>query len=106
MGYFNAKVGLRNNRENSMGKFGIGKRNERGDRLVDFAITQRLYIMNTFFQKKENKKWTWRSPNGVVKNVIDFIMANDKRIFKDVTVLNTFNTGVITGWSEGRLKLP
>lgn len=105
MGDFNAKVGLGKNGEHSLGRFGIGERNERGERLVDFAVNQRLYIMNTFFQKKENKKWTWRSPNGEIKNEIDFIMANDKRIFKDVTVINRFNTGSDHRLVRGEIKI-
>ena len=88
MGDFNAKVGLRKAGELSVGKFGIDRRNDRGDMLVEFAEKNNLKIMNTFFLKKINRKWTWRSPNGETKNEIDFILSDKKHIIKDVTVLN------------------
>lgn len=49
--------------------------------------------MNTFFKKKHQRKWTWRSSEGRVKNEIDFIMTDKKRIFRDVSVINRFNIG-------------
>lgn len=61
--------------------------------LVNFAEHHRLVIGNTLFQKKENRKWTWISPNATTKNEIDFILSNKKRIIKDVSVINRFNTG-------------
>ena len=38
-GDFNAKIGTKTKEEDakSMGAFGIGERNERGDRLIEFA---------------------------------------------------------------------
>jgi len=76
-----------------MGKFGVGERNDRGDRLLEFADSRGFKIMNTFFKKKASRKWTWRSPNGTTKNEIDFILTNKPTIVKDVSVLNRFNTG-------------
>ena len=35
----------------SMGAFRIGERNERGDRLIEFAEEHKLIIANTLFQK-------------------------------------------------------
>ena len=38
MGDFNAKVGSKgHNQDRTLGNFGIGQRNERGDRLVEFT---------------------------------------------------------------------
>ena len=88
IGDFNAKVGQKRRGELAMGNFGIGSRNNRGDMLVEFAERNNLKIMNTFFNKKENRKWTWRSPNGETKNEIDFILSEKASIIKDVTVLN------------------
>ena len=49
MGDFNAKVG--NMKEFSItGKYGIGVRNERGNRLVEFCKGKELTIMNTMYQ--------------------------------------------------------
>ncbi|KAK8777926.1 hypothetical protein V5799_020732 [Amblyomma americanum] len=43
--------------------------------------------MNTFFRKRENRKWTWKSPNGEIKNEIDFILCAKTGIIQDVAVL-------------------
>lgn len=34
--------------------------------------------MNTFFQKRLGRKWTWRSRNGDIKNKIDFVISDHK----------------------------
>ena len=74
MGDFNAKVGRKIAGKSCMGKFGIGERNDRI--LVNFAERYDFRIMNTFFQKRDGRKWTWRSPNGAIKNEIDFIIGD------------------------------
>ncbi|XP_063957603.1 craniofacial development protein 2-like [Lytechinus pictus] len=92
MGDFNAKVGkMEDNSEVMLGKFGT--RNDRGDRLLEFALSRGLEVMTSFFKKKEHRKWTWQSPNGTTRNEIDFILTNRPDIVKDVSVLNRFNTG-------------
>ena len=59
MGDFNAKIGTRNQgEENVMGKFGFGTRNERGQRLIEFALGSKLFIANSKFKKNINRKWT------------------------------------------------
>ena len=74
MGDFNAKLGRgRKPGEKFMGGFGIGVRNERGDRLATMAEINRLYFSNTWFRKKANRRWTWIAPNARAKNEIDFI---------------------------------
>ena len=93
IGDFNAKVGQKVAGETVLGNFGVGNRNSRGDTLVEFAERNRLNIMNTFFQKRESRKWTWRGPNGTTKNEIDFILTDKPKIVKDVSVLNKVNTG-------------
>ncbi|XP_072021774.1 craniofacial development protein 2-like [Amphiura filiformis] len=55
MGDFNTKVGKKtNSNETMLGKYGVGERNERGDRLLEFTESKNLKIMNTFFKKKES----------------------------------------------------
>ena len=65
MGDFNAKVGGQTNTsERATGCFGLGQRNERGDTIVvEWATSNILKIMNTQFQKKAGRRWTWRSPD-------------------------------------------
>ena len=49
--------------------------------------------MNTFFQKPLKRKWTWKAPNGTVKNEIDYVMATRSDIVKDVKVITKANVG-------------
>ena len=49
--------------------------------------------MNTQFQKKAGRRWTWRSPDGNTKNEIDYIMTDKPSMVTDVTVMNRVNTG-------------
>jgi len=89
LGDFNAKIGMRMKGESAiMGKYGIGIRNERGDRLIEFAASRQLYIANAKFPKKATRKWTWRSPDGKTKNEIDYIMTTREDTIKEVTVIN------------------
>jgi len=77
MGDFNAKVGrLTTQREPCIGQHGLGTRNERGQMLVDFATSINMVIQNACFKKKENSKWTWRSPNGEIYNEIDYFICS------------------------------
>ena len=45
------------------------------------------------FQKKAGRRWTWKSPNGVTKTEIDYILTNRPDIVTDVTVINQVNIG-------------
>ena len=49
--------------------------------------------MNTHFQKKAGRRWTWRSPDGNTKNEIDYIMTDTPSMVTDVTVINRVNIG-------------
>lgn len=93
MGDFNGQIGKRNNfgEEYTIGLYGSGKRTNNGERLVTFALQHKLSILNSFFKKKKNKKWTWTSPNGIHKNEIDFVMSNNPKFFKDVSIIHNLN---------------
>lgn len=91
MGDFNAKIGRTLESEEYVGKYGLGRKNERGHALVNFLEQKKLYAANTFFQKKNQRLWTWRSPGGETTNQIDFILGNKKYIFQDVDVINKRN---------------
>ena len=93
MGDFNAKVGPGEIKETCTGSYGIGTRNRRGDMQVEFAERYKFKIMNTFFKKQLNRQWTWTSPNGAMKNEIDYIMTDRPDIFLDISVINSLNTG-------------
>src|SRR5215469_6130540 len=54
MGDFNSHIGVnREGVETVIGAFGVGERNAEGERLLDFAVENRLSVMNTFYKHKE-----------------------------------------------------
>ena len=74
-----------------MGKFGYGEENDRGERLINFCLTNNLMIMNTVFkQTRAKRKWTWQSPDGKVKNMIDFILVS-RRWKSSITTCRSFS---------------
>lgn len=67
-GNFNAKVGTKSEKmEIALGEFGLGNRNQRGETLINFLLENNLYLINSFFYKKPNKRWTWKSPDNRTK---------------------------------------
>ena len=46
------------------GKFGLGIRNEAGQRLIEFCQEHALVIANTLFQQHKRRLYTWTSPDG------------------------------------------
>lgn len=91
---FNCKIGSQISEiEEYVGEHGLGIRNHRGSMMVNFLEEQHLYNANTFFEKRSNRKWTWRSPDGNTRNQIDYILTNNIHMIHDVDVLNRFNTG-------------
>ena len=75
MGDWNAKVGQEKTGK-TVGSFGLGMRNNRGDRLVDWCIEHRMVITNTWF-KVHPRRYTWTQPGDPEKNQIDFILINE-----------------------------
>ena len=61
-----------------MGRYGYGDRNEHGERLLEFATAHNLYVCNSRFQQKPSRKWTWASPDGIHKNMIDLILIQQR----------------------------
>ena len=49
--------------------------------------------MNTQFQKKAGRRWTWKSPDGHIRNEIDYIMTDKPSMVTDVTVINRIDIG-------------
>ena len=45
-------------------KFGLGIRNEAGQRLIEFCQENALVIANTLFQQHKRTLYTWTSPYG------------------------------------------
>ena len=45
-------------------RFGLGIRNEAGQRLIEFCQENALVITNTLFQQHKRRLYTWTSPDG------------------------------------------
>ena len=63
IGDWNAKVGSQET-PGVTGKFGLGVRNEAGQRLIEFCQEKALVIANTLFQQHKRRLYTWTSPDG------------------------------------------
>ncbi|VDP10233.1 unnamed protein product [Soboliphyme baturini] len=76
MGDFSANVGG----ERAGEKFGgTVEQNEPEDRLVTMAETKHLYIDNSRFKEKTNKKCASIAPNTVTESEIDVALFNNRR---------------------------
>ena len=63
VGDWNAKVGSQET-PGVTGKFGLGIRNEAGQRLIEFCQENTLVIANTLFQQHKRRLYSWISPDG------------------------------------------
>ena len=77
MGDMNAKVG-KEEEYPTTGKYGLGKKNERGMMLVEFCKGEDLVITNTMFKHHVKNLYTWKSPGDLHRNQIDYIMINQR----------------------------
>jgi len=60
------------------GKFGLGIRNEAGQRLIELCQENALVIANTLFQQHRRRLYTWTSPDGQYQNQIDYILCSQR----------------------------
>ena len=71
LGDWNAKVRSQET-PGVTGKFGLGIRNEAGQRLIEFCQENTLVIENTLFQHHKRRLYTWTSPDGQQQNHTDY----------------------------------
>ena len=64
---FNSKVGSERTK-NVIEPFGIGKENDRSDRLIEFHKEHNFTVMNTWFRNHPRRSWTWKSPGDRTRN--------------------------------------
>ena len=80
-GGFNAKIGDTNadtHMRSLVGPYGLGIRNERGERLLEFCVDNDMTVCNTLFQHHARRRYTWISPGDRVRNQIDFILVRQR----------------------------
>ena len=75
IGDWNANVGSQET-PGVTGNFGLGIRNEAGQRLIEFCQENALVIANTLFQQHKRGLYTWTSPDVQHQNQIDYILCS------------------------------
>ena len=74
---WNEKVGSQETLRET-GKFGLGIRNEAGQRLIEVCRENALVIANTLFQQHKRGLDTWKLPDGHHQNQIDYIPCSQR----------------------------
>ena len=74
---WNVKVGSQET-PGVAGKFGLGMRNEAGQRLIELCQENALVIANTLFQQHKRRLYTWTSPDGQHQNKIIYILCSQR----------------------------
>ncbi|KAL1446089.1 hypothetical protein WDU94_009850 [Cyamophila willieti] len=93
LGDFNAKVGDCVV-DGITGGYGLGTRNDRGDRLIEFCQNEDMLVTNTTFKLPKRRLYTWKAPadgidNNIVRNQIDYILIR-KRYRNAVKSVKTY----------------
>ena len=77
IGDWNTKVGSQET-PGVTGKFGLGIRNEAGQRLIEFCQENAPVIANTLFQQHRRRLYTWTSQDGQQRNQIDYSLWSQR----------------------------
>ena len=73
-GDINAHVGkVRTGYEDILGPHGVGDRNDEGEALLDFCLRNKMCLANTWFEKQQSHKITYKS--GRAATQIDFMLV-------------------------------
>jgi endonuclease/exonuclease/phosphatase family metal-dependent hydrolase len=77
MGDFNAVVGEGRD-EQEIGSFGLGKRNERGQALLEFCRRKKFVVTNTWFKHEKRRRYTWIKPGDTGRFQLDYILVRQR----------------------------
>jgi hypothetical protein len=76
LGDWNAIVEGKDRRITS--NYGLGKQNERGERVVEFCDKHKLVVANTLFQNHERRRYTWMMPGDRGRHQIDYVLVKQR----------------------------
>ena len=99
LGDWNAKVGSQET-PGVTGKFGLGMRNEAGQRLTEFCQENALVIANTLFQQQKRRLYTWKHQmvNTKIRLIIFFAAEDGEALYsqqkqdRELTVAHIMNS--------------
>jgi endonuclease/exonuclease/phosphatase family metal-dependent hydrolase len=88
MGDWNSVVGYKAH-HNTVGPYGLGRRNQRGQMLIDFCERNGLVITNTWFKKPKRRLYTWKSTGDKNRYQLDYVLVKQRfrNSVKDVQTL-------------------
>ena len=61
-----------------IGKFGLGKRNDRDKRLIEFCKSRNFVITNTWFEQEKRRRYTWKSLGDLRRYQINYILVRHR----------------------------
>lgn len=88
-GDFNGRVGTKDKETTEViGKYGEQKRNNNGERLIDYCTVQNMIIANTFYEHKQIHKYTRQAATREERSIIDYILVerSNRKLVNDVRV--------------------
>ena len=92
IGDFNARVGTDlESWPTCLGRHGIGKMNDNGQRLLELCTWHNLCITNTFFQTKPQHKVSWMHPRSKLWHQIDFVITR-RNDLKNVHITRSYQS--------------
>jgi hypothetical protein len=63
---------------NIVGSLGLGRRNQRGQMLIDFCERDGLVTTNTWFKKPVRRLCTWEAPGDQNQHQLDYILVKHR----------------------------
>lgn len=76
LGDFNARTGTDyDSWPGCIGRYGVGRMNENGQRLLEFCAVEGLAVTNTFFDGNHRRRVSWRHPRSGHWHQLDFVLT-------------------------------
>ena len=74
---------------NIVGPHGLGRKNHRGQMLINFCERNGLIVTNTWFRKPKRRLYTWKAPGDRSQHHLDYILVRHRfrNSVKDVQTL-------------------
>jgi exonuclease III len=74
---------------NIVGPHGLGKKNHRGQMLINFCERNGLIVTNTWFRNPKRRLYTWKAPEDRSRHQLDYILVKQRfrKSVKDVQTL-------------------